>query len=93
MTDTSSECCGYQILKIEKMEEAKEQAMSNYMCKKCSIPFRGECAKTVAMLKMCSKSIPDEIIENISSNIRCDECTEMIDTIKINLTKMNMVLT
>ena len=93
MTATSSECCGYQVLNIEKIKEAKQQAMSNYMCKKCNIPFCGECAKTVAMLKMCSKSIPDEIIENISSYIKCDECTEMIDTTKINLAKMNMVLT
>jgi hypothetical protein len=51
------------------------------------IIFCGECAKTVSILKMCSKSIPNEIIENISSNIRCDECTEMIDTIKNQLYK------
>ena len=82
MSDTSSEYEGYQILNIEEMEKAKEQVISTYMCKKCNIPFCGECAKTVSILNMCSKSIPNEIIENISSNIRCDECTEMIDTIK-----------
>jgi hypothetical protein len=87
MSDTSSEYEGYQILNIEEMEKAKEQVISNYMCKKCNIPFCGECAKTVSILKMCSKSIPNEIIENISSNIRCDECTEMIDTIKNQLYK------
>ena len=82
MSDTSSECEGYQILNLEEMEQAKEQVMSNYMCKKCNIVFCGECAQTVSTLKMCSKSIPDEVIENISSNIRCDECSHMIDTIK-----------
>ena len=82
MSDTSSEYEGYQILNLEEMEEAKEQVISNYMCKKCNIPFCGECAKQVSILKMRSKSIPNEIIENISSNIRCEECTEMIDTIK-----------
>ena len=82
MSDTSSECQGYQILNIEEMEQAKEQVISNYMCKKCNIAFCGECAKTVSILNMCSKSIPDEVIENISGNIRCDRCSEMIDTIK-----------
>ena len=42
MSDTSSECEGYQILNLEEMEQAKEQVMSNYMCKKCNIVFCGE---------------------------------------------------
>lgn len=87
MSDATSESDIYKIESFEELEEAKEQVLSNYMCKCCKIEFCKDCLKEKAKLTMCSKSIPLEIIENISSNIRCSKCQGMIEAIEKQYTQ------
>ena len=87
MSETSSENDIYKIETFEELENAKQQVLSNFMCKCCKIEFCKSCLKEKARLTMCSKSMPLEIIENISSNIRCDKCRQMIEAIEKQCTQ------
>ena len=82
MSDTESENDMYKIETFDDLETAKQQVLSNYVCKCCDLYFCKDCAKTNARLKMSSKSLPIDIIQNISNNIRCEKCEEMICIIK-----------
>ena len=88
MSDTGSSYSDeYKVDTWEALEKAKQQVMSNYMCKCCNIVFCEECLITNARLKLCSKSIPLDIINAISSNIRCGKCLKMIEAIEKQYTR------
>ena len=78
MSDTESENDMYKIETFDDLETAKQQVLSNYVCTCCDVYVCKDWAKTNARLKMSSKSLPIDIMQNMSNNIRCETCEEMI---------------
>ena len=79
--DTSSEGSVYEVKTWDVMEKAKKTVITNSYrnCGKCV--FCDECAKTNVKLKLCFRTLPIEVLNNMSGFIRCKVCEEMMNTL------------